>query len=237
MCATEPSEPLGISCVSGFSTCSVGDWVTASYVDTVPPAPADPERAVEARCAGVVYARATREHPVDIRPGPTDEAKWLTCVPVKGSAHGHCTSYPNALLSECPVASDTADASCTGPTLITLAGTGTITPGLPCSCVIGVDFQAVVAGRADGALLGCTFDGASAGWETDAGGAGTGVLGGCGLSGTVSYSRTGTLLTLAGMVCFEGDCFGVSSSELAFIPTSASPTTSFALVGTVALTP
>lgn len=122
------------------------------------------------------------------------------------------------------------------PLTMTIAGSGAITPGLPClPCRVNVVFDAVTAGSLAGVDTGCVFAGNSSGLETEVNGAGAGVVGGCGLTGNVGYTRTGPVVTLYGRVTVSGLCFDIAASALAFVPASANPVTTFILAGTVVL--
>jgi hypothetical protein len=119
-----------------------------------------------------------------------------------------------------------------------VAGTGTISPGLPCTnCTIDFAFSAVHAGTtATTSVLftGCTFHGTSSGLEDEAGGAGSGTLSGCGISGTVNYTRVGVVVTVSGCVSVnQPPCTTIGPNALIFLPLSAAPTTSFLVVGAV----
>jgi hypothetical protein len=116
----------------------------------------------------------------------------------------------------------------------TITGTGTITPGVPCfGCRIDFSFSAVDLGANAGVYTGCTFTGTSSGFENEIGGDGSGVLGGCGISGNVSYSRVGTAVTVTGSVCYGSVCCAISASALQFTPMTVQPPRSFALHGSV----
>jgi hypothetical protein len=118
-----------------------------------------------------------------------------------------------------------------------VAGSGFISPGLPCSpCDIGFDFNAVVVGDHSGAHLGCYFA-ANTPAETELGGSGVGTLSGCGVSGVVGYNRVGPVVTVQGEVIINGVPHCIEASALVFAPTSVLPTTSFVVAGTVVLGP
>jgi hypothetical protein len=119
----------------------------------------------------------------------------------------------------------------------TVAGFGTIVPGLSCTnCAIDVNFSAVDAGTAGtGVYAGCKFDGTSNGLETVIGGGGSGTLSGCGITGYVNYTRVGVVVTVSGAVCINSTCGSLGSNALLFIPTSAAPTTSFIVTGQVTI--
>jgi hypothetical protein len=118
---------------------------------------------------------------------------------------------------------------------VSVAGTGTIAPGLPCpasGCAIHLDFTAlfIPAGTAS-----CTFDGTDTfpGGATVAAGSGSGTIncsGGVSASGTVTFSRTGTLVSVGGNLTANGHGCTVNA-DLAFAPTSPPPTTSFLVTG------
>jgi hypothetical protein len=118
-----------------------------------------------------------------------------------------------------------------------VAGSGSISPGLPCSpCVIDFDFNAVDVGSATGAYLGCTFH-ADSPAESEVGGSGVGTLAGCGIGGTVGYSRVGVVVTVQGEVTVGSITLCIQASALVFVPTSVLPTVSFVVTGTVILGP
>jgi hypothetical protein len=122
--------------------------------------------------------------------------------------------------------------------VVAVVGTGTISPGLPCTgCTIDFGFSALVVGDDEpGLFTGCTFHGTSSGTEDEFGGAGSGTLGGCAATGTVTYTRTGVLVQVNGNdVTINGEKHVIRTSALVFVPTSVQPTTSFAVVGTVVL--
>ena len=119
--------------------------------------------------------------------------------------------------------------------VVALAGSGSISPGLPCSpCVIDFDFNAVAVGTHAGAYLGCTFH-ADTPAETELGGSGAGTIAGCGVGGEVGYSRVGPVVTVQGIVYIDDVPHCIVTSALIFAPTSVLPTTSFVVTGTVVL--
>ncbi len=83
-------------------------------------------------------------------------------------------------------------------------------------------------------FTGCTFRGSSSG-ETELGGSGSGTLGGCPATGTVTYTRTGPLVQVHGNITVSGVAHTIGASALVFVPTSARPTTSFIVAGVVEL--
>ena len=125
----------------------------------------------------------------------------------------------------------------------TLVGTGTLSPGLPTS---GCAFQSVTL---DGTLVSAGtapvttmttgvyalhFEGFSSICETSTSGAGSGTISG-GVTGNVSYSRTGSIVTLSGTIQTNGgSARSLSSAVCAYYPTSANPTTSYGMVCVVA---
>jgi hypothetical protein len=117
-----------------------------------------------------------------------------------------------------------------------VAGTGTISPGLPCTgCAIDFNFTAVAAGSDAGVYTGCVFHGTSSGTENELGGAGSGILSGCGISGNVNYVRVGAVVQISGSAMVNGTSYTVGPNAFIFIPTSVAPTTSFIVVGAVEL--
>jgi hypothetical protein len=119
--------------------------------------------------------------------------------------------------------------------VVVVAGSGSISPGLPCApCVIDFDFNAVAAGNHTNAYLGCTFH-ADTDAETELGGGGVGTIAGCGVGGTVGYNRVGPVVTVQGSVTLGDDTACIGNSALIFVPTSVLPTTSFVVAGVVVL--
>jgi hypothetical protein len=81
-----------------------------------------------------------------------------------------------------------------------LSGTGTRDPGLPCpsSCHIHIDFTIARGGTAGADVSACTFDG-DTGPDTALTGAGSGTFdcsGSPAMSGPLSFSRTGPVMTM-----------------------------------------
>lgn len=119
------------------------------------------------------------------------------------------------------------------PNAATVTGGGTISPGLPDA---GCAFQSVTfSGTAEvvgthGGSYSVTFNGASSICETRASGAGGGVLGGD-VNGTVSYSRTGPVVTLSGSVTIDnGEPHNIDAGGCVFAPTSVNPVQTYQLV-------
>jgi hypothetical protein len=105
-----------------------------------------------------------------------------------------------------------------------VGGTGTIAPGLPCTdCVEHWQFTTVVAGTEANKLWACTWDGTSSG--NVAAQQGTGTLSCAGATGTLSYTRTGPVLLMSGVLDVAGTtlCYDIA---LQWVPTSSNPTTS-----------
>jgi len=113
----------------------------------------------------------------------------------------------------------------------TVAGTGGISPGLPQS---GCAFQSVsfsgtaVAVGTNAGTYSITFNGNSDICEDLNTGHGSGTLSG-GVTGSVTYSRTGSAVTLSGSVTLGGTTENIQAGGCAFAPTSAPPITSYAL--------
>lgn len=119
------------------------------------------------------------------------------------------------------------------PNVAVVVGTGTISPGLPttgCEDQDDVIFDgtAVAVGTHAG-VYSIHFDGASSICESLLTGAGSGVLTGQ-ITGNVTYSRTGPVVTLSGSGQLNG---GPAHSILAgvceFVPTSINPVISYVL--------
>jgi hypothetical protein len=93
-----------------------------------------------------------------------------------------------------------------------MAGTGTINPGLPCpasGCSIHADFTLVLGGQDAAGTASCTFDGTDTfpGGATVVSGSGSGTVscsGGFSAQGTVSYTRTGNVTTFTGNLTVNG---------------------------------
>ena len=88
----------------------------------------------------------------------------------------------------------------------TIVGTGTVSPGITEVCTaqtIGFSGTAVAADTGDAGVYSFNFSGASSGCETVLSGAGAGTVSG-GMSGSLSYSRTGPVLTAQGDVTING---------------------------------
>jgi hypothetical protein len=118
--------------------------------------------------------------------------------------------------------------------VLTLVGFGTIAPGLPCdTCTLDINFAAIVVGSATGVWVSCNFH-ADSGPETLTGGAGAGTVGGCGISGEIGYNRLGGVVTLSGCL-WIGVWVCIGASALLLTPTSAAPTTSFTITGSMEL--
>lgn len=113
-------------------------------------------------------------------------------------------------------------------------GTGTIAPGLTTTCTVqtSVTFDSAVlvyvstTGPTVSATASTHFAGSSGiNCETVASGKGSGTLSG-GLAGSVTYDRTGNVVTLGGTINGGGVIAGVCI----FVPTTVNPTTSYGLV-------
>jgi hypothetical protein len=118
--------------------------------------------------------------------------------------------------------------------VLAVVGTGSISPGLPCpvSCDVHLDFTLVGAGTDAAGTASCTFDGTT-GADTIVAGTGNGTIdcsGGVTAHGDCHFDRTGPVVTVNCAATVNGT--GVSvTAVLVFVPLSANPTTSFAVVG------
>ena len=99
-----------------------------------------------------------------------------------------------------------------GENVGSLSGSGTINPGLPCppsGCSIHADFTLTLVGQDVSGTGSCTFDGTDTfpGGATLLAGSGSGTIncsGGFSASGTVSFSRTGSSVTMTGNITVNG---------------------------------
>jgi hypothetical protein len=124
---------------------------------------------------------------------------------------------------------------------VSVAGTGTINPGIPCpasGCTLHLDFTAAFGGQDASGSATCTFDGTDSfpGGATVVSGSGSGTIncsGGVSASGTVTFTRTGTVVRVSGSpISFKVNGQGCTVDvTLAFAPLSANPTTTFAVTG------
>jgi hypothetical protein len=135
--------------------------------------------------------------------------------------------------------------------VVTAAGTGTITPGLPTTgCAVQTDITFTGTGVAVGddgitAPARVDFDG-DGGCETLGSGQGSGTLSGT-FGGSINYQRSESIVQLSGNVNANGgtDSVGMTVRILGttawlqaiciFVPTSVNPVISYALVCAVAL--
>jgi len=121
-----------------------------------------------------------------------------------------------------------------------VVGTGTIFPGLPttgCANQTAVKFGstlAVIAGD-DTTTGSVSFSGSSSICETLNAGHGSGALTG-NAAGTVTYDRNGNVVTITGSVVINGENHDLFVAACVFVPTSAGPVTSYALVCATVLT-
>jgi len=116
-----------------------------------------------------------------------------------------------------------------------VAGTGTITPGLPTT---GCAVQTDITFSGTGVLIGdegvtapasIRFDGNSGSFcESLNSGQGSGTVSGT-ISGNVTYQRTGSNVQVFGSVTIGGRQHQVISADCHFDPTSVNPVTSYAL--------
>jgi hypothetical protein len=123
---------------------------------------------------------------------------------------------------------------------VAVVGTGTIAPGLPttgCQSNQHVNFSGTLTVTAgdETSTTNISFDGNSDICETLNAGHGSGTLAG-GASGTVTYSRTGNVVTITGSPVINGEGHSVLAAACVFIPTSANPVSSYALACAAALT-
>jgi hypothetical protein len=117
---------------------------------------------------------------------------------------------------------------------VTVAGQGTISPGIPSTgCAsfaphVTFDGQGAVIGP-DAQVAAIHFVGDStSGCASATADSGTGVLSGT-ASGNVSFSRTGTVVTVSGSGLTVGSKTFDVTAVCQFHPTSAAPTNSYAL--------
>jgi hypothetical protein len=119
--------------------------------------------------------------------------------------------------------------------VVALAGSGSISPGLPSApSWINFEFNAVAVGTHAGAYLGCTYQ-AYAPIATQLDDSGVGTIAGCGVGGVVGYHRLGAIVTVEGEVTLGSEAVCILQSALVFVQTSVLPTTSFIASGTVVL--
>jgi len=119
-----------------------------------------------------------------------------------------------------------------------VSGEGTITPGLPDT---GCAFQAIhfegtaVAVGTHGGTYNVYFDGNSTICETLSAGQGSGNLSGSGITGTVTYTRSGSYVSISGQGAVNGIPHVIDRGDCWFAPDSASPVRSYNLACTVVL--
>jgi hypothetical protein len=131
-----------------------------------------------------------------------------------------------AAVPTCAIITSATPASATDA--FTIIGTGTITPGLPCTnCQVDFGFSAIGVGENSGIYTGCTLTGTTSGLANELGEAGSGTVGGCGMSGNITWVRVGTVQTISGTVCINGKCYTICVSAFAWAMLSVAPTTSF----------
>ena len=125
-----------------------------------------------------------------------------------------------------------------GENTVAVSGTGTIDPGLPCppdGCDVDLDFTAVFAGEDASGTASCTFAGHDnfPGGATVVAGSGSGTIncaGGVTATGVVTFSRTGTAVTVGGSITVNG-CSADVSVGLVFHPLTTPPVTTFGVHG------
>jgi hypothetical protein len=114
-------------------------------------------------------------------------------------------------------------------------GTGWTFPGLPCpsnGCYVRLDFTLAGGGTEAAGTANCTFDG-STGADTLLAGTGNGTIecsGGVPANGYCHFDRSGPVMTVGCDATVNGYESPVAA-VLVFMPLSANPTTSFAVVG------
>jgi hypothetical protein len=116
-----------------------------------------------------------------------------------------------------------------------MEGSGTMDPGVPCpasGCSVHAGFTLALAGQDVAGTASCTFDGYDSypGGATALAGSGSGTIscsGGFSASGTVTYSRTGTLTTFTGNLTVNGIICVIVVFHGAWIWVSAPPFTVF----------
>ena len=120
--------------------------------------------------------------------------------------------------------------SSSSPNVVTMVGTGTYSPGLPTTgCAfqsVSFDGTAVFAGTHAG-VYALHFDGSSSTCESLTTGSGSGTLSGQ-VTGNLTYSRTGTVVTLSGNLQIDGGpMHSVQSGGCVPVPTSVNPIGSY----------
>jgi hypothetical protein len=143
-----------------------------------------------------------------------------------------------ALVAASLVPAGTAHADTLLPTQAVVAGTGFVVPGLPCTnCTVGYGFTAVTAGGIGAVFTGCMLTGNTQGLANELTEAGSGVIDGCGITGSVSYTRVAAVEVWTGTLFVFGICHVIEVGVLAWVPTSVLPVTTYALAGTLTLAP
>jgi hypothetical protein len=123
---------------------------------------------------------------------------------------------------------------------VTVAGTGTISPGFPCpttapGCTVTLHFTAVFAGDDGVGVTSCTFTGNDVGGTIAFGGGSGRVACDDGSSAAVTFSRIGVVVTLGGTVTHGGITHTIAAGALVFVPLDAAGS-SFAVAGEAVLT-
>lgn len=139
-----------------------------------------------------------------------------------------------ALLAPLTLVGGIGTANATGPNVAAVVGAGTVAPGLttvptPQTAVTFTGILTVDVGTHTGTYS-LSFDGASTIDETVARGQGAGTLTVNGEDSTVTYDRNVNLVIVSGEVSFGSDKHKLDAAACVFVPTSANPTTSYALV-------
>ena len=116
--------------------------------------------------------------------------------------------------------------SSSSPNVVTMVGTGTYSPGLPTTgCAfqsVSFDGTAAFAGTHAG-VYALHFDGSSSTCESLTTGSGSGTLSGQ-VTGNLTYSRTGTVVTLSGSFRVNGGPeHAIAAVVCVPVPTSVNP--------------
>jgi hypothetical protein len=122
---------------------------------------------------------------------------------------------------------------------VTISGSGTIDPGLPCpastGCAMYMAFTLALAGQDALGTASCSFSGSdnTPGGGTVQHGEGNGTIacaGGVNVSGTISFDRTLSVVQVAGTITLNGDP-GTVQVTLAWVPGGPPPVTTFSMHG------
>jgi hypothetical protein len=120
-----------------------------------------------------------------------------------------------------------------GQNSVTVAGSATIYPGVPCysGCAVQAAFTAVFAGSDVAGTASCFYNGVEYGTEVAGSGGGTVDCDGGFVTGSVSFARTGTAVSLTGGVEVAGTAMDLTLG-LVLVPTTGPPVQSAAFTGT-----